>query len=216
MMLALLGCFALAAATPRDFLKLHYLNEFVPGTRAILPPVRVAVLPVGGELASGTHDVGKVYNSSGQLEKPMAVVDAGTVLHDALMAGLSDAGMKPIALSAPDDAINLKTGIDLLLYCELQQLSVEKKFTAQQTIHGQYFTMVSRVKLKFMLRRRGATLYESEMEGGEDEPPKPVGNEVFFPLETDPAESLSVALSRAMGALLIDPKFRAGIASRGP
>jgi hypothetical protein len=48
----------------------------------------------------------------------------------------------------------------------------------------------------------------------EDEPPKPAGGEVFFPLETDPAESLSVALSRAIGALLVDPRFRAVFPAR--
>jgi len=51
-------------------------------------------------------------------------------------------------------------------------------------------------------------VYDSEVTGAEDEPPKPVGGEVFFPLETDPAESLSVALSRAIGNLLADPEFR--------
>jgi hypothetical protein len=214
-MLVLLGWFALAGGTPREVLKLHYLNEFVPGTRAIFPPVRVAVLPVGGELASGTHDVGKIYNSSGQMEKRMAVADGGAIVHDALMTGLSDAGLKPVAFSASDNAKDSNPGIDLLLYGQLEELSVEKKFTAQQTIHGQYFTMVSRVKLKFMLRRHGATLYENEKMGAEEEPPKPVGAEIFFPLETDPAESLSVALSRAIGALLVDPKFRAAIAFRG-
>ena len=213
-MLALLGWFALAAAPPRDTLKLHYLNEFVPGTRAIFSAIRIAVLPVGGELASGIHDVGKVYNSSGQVEKPLEVADSGAVLRDALMSGLSDAGLKPVAVSAPDEANALKPAVDLLLYCELRRLSVEKTFTAQQTIHGQYFTMVSRVKLKFMLRRRGATVYENEIVGAEEEPPTPVGAEVFFPLETDPAESLSVALSRAIGALLIDPKFRAALPLR--
>jgi hypothetical protein len=65
-------------------------------------------------------------------------------------------------------------------------------------------------------RRDGAVLYQNEVTGVEDEPPKPVGGEVFFPLETEPAESLSVALSRAIGALLIDPKFRQTLPMRTP
>src|ERR1700733_10700005 len=180
-MLALLGWSVLAGCTPHDVLRLHYLNEFVPGTRAIFPPIRVAVLPVGGELASGTHDVGKIYNSSGQVEKQMEVADAGAIVHEALMAGLSDAGLKPIALSAPNDTNG--SGFDPHLRCEIEELSVAKKFTAQETIHGQYFTMVSRVKLKFELRRHGASIYENEIVGTEDEPPPRVGNEVFLPLE---------------------------------
>src|ERR1700733_564339 len=214
-MLALLGWFVLAAATPHEVLELHYLNGFVPGTRAVFPPVRLPLMPVKGGLASGTHEVGKIYNSSGSVEAQMEVTDAGAIVRDALMTGLSDAGLKPTAPSTPGAANASKPGADFFLACELEKLSVEKKFTAQKTIHGQYFTMSSRVKLKCVLRRHGAVLYESELDGAEDEPPQPVGAEVFFPLESDPAESLSVALSRAIGALLGDPKFRTAIASFG-
>ena len=96
-----------------------------------------------------------------------------------------------------------------MLICELQQVTFEQNFGDQQTVHGQYFTMASRVKLKYTLRVAMVRLsIEKEITGTEDEPPKPVGGEVFFPLETDPAESLSVALSRAIGNLFIDPKFQ--------
>lgn len=104
-----------------------------------------------------------------------------------------------------------------MLTCEMEQISFEQNFAAQQTIHGQYFTMASRIKLRYrLLRRDGSVLFDNEVTGVEDEPPKPVGGEVFFPLETDPAESLSVALSRAIGALLVDPKFRAAFPPRIP
>jgi hypothetical protein len=213
--LALAALCALVGCAPREILKLHYLSGFVPGTRAIFLPANIALAPVGGDLASGTHDVGGVYSSSGNLEKGLQVSDAGAVVHDALMTSLADAGLKPIALDSSIDPKDLKTGVDLTLACELEQLKIEKNFGAQQTIHGQYFTLTSRVKLKYKLERRdGALLYENEVTGVEDEPPKPVGGEVFFPLETAPAESLSVALSRAIGALLADPKFRAAFPLR--
>ena len=173
--------------------------------------------PIGGNLASGTHDVGGVYDSSGHLEKGLRVSEPGTVMQGALMTGLADAGLKPIALSSSIDLKDLSTGVDVMLSCEVEQITVEKTFGAQQTIHGQYFTMTSRVKLKYKLQRRdGSVIYENEVTGTEDEPPKPVGAEVFFPLETDPAESLSVALSRAIGAPLADPKFREAFPPRLP
>ena len=206
---ALFSLCALAGCAPREVLKLHYLNGFVPGTRAIFLPANIAVAPIGGDLASGAHDVGAVYSSSGHLEKVLQVSEAGAVVHDALLTSLADAGLKPIALGSSIDPKDLKTGADVMLACEVEQLRVEKNFGAAQTIHGQYFTMTSRVKLKYKLQRRdGSVVYENEVTGVEDEPPKPVGGEVFFPLETDPAESLSVALSRAIGAPLADPKFR--------
>jgi hypothetical protein len=213
--LALVGLWAFAGCARREVLSLHYLNGFVLGTHAIFTPAVVAVAPVGGDLASGTQEVGAVYDSGGQLEKFLRVPDPGATIHDALMTGLTDAGLKPIALDAAIDPKALRQGIDVMLTCELQQLEVKKHFGAEQTIHGQYFTMTSHVKLRFKLMRRdGSLAYESELTGIEDEPPKPVGGEVFFPLETEPAESLSVALSRAIGALLMDPKFRANFPPR--
>ncbi len=201
---------ALAGCAPREVIKLHYLSGFVPGTRAIFLPANLALAPISGDLATGAHDVGGVYNSSGHLEKTLQVSEAGAVVHDALITSLADAGLKPLALSADSGSGDAKTGVDMQLTCDLRQLMVEKHFGVEQTIHGQYFAMTSRVKLKFKLQRRdGSLVYENEVTGVEDEPPKPVGGEVFFPLETDPAESLSVALSRAVGALLTDRTFRA-------
>jgi hypothetical protein len=202
----LLAC---AGCAPREIIKLNYLNGFIPGTRAIFVHANIAVAPIEGDLATGTHEVGAIYNSNGHLEKVLDVTSAGAAVHNALMISLADAGLKPISLDEPLDPKNLKPGIDLMLTCELQELKVEKNFGAQQTIHGQYFTMNARVKLRYQLQRRdGTMIFENEVPGVEDEPPKPVGGEVFFPLETDPAQSLSVALSRAIGTPLADPKFR--------
>jgi hypothetical protein len=195
----------LAGCTHLDVLKLHYLNGFVPGSHAIFEPREIGVMPVDGDLASGTHEIGAIHNAGGKIEKRLAVADAGALISRALISALNDAGLKPVA---PEG--------DVSLMSEIKQISVEKKFENQQTLHGQYFTMHSRVRLRFKLRnRKGDTLYEDEIIGVEDEPPKPVGGEVFFPLETDPAESLSVAFSRAIGQLLVQPKFRHAVES-GP
>jgi hypothetical protein len=202
-MLALL---ALAGSTSRETIELHYLKGFVPRTRAIFRPTTVAVAPTGGSLASGSHDIGGIYDASGNLTNQLTVTDAGTLTHDAIMTALADAGLKPTSTSSD---------VGLTLSCDLEQLAADKRFGAQQTIHGQYFTMTSRVKMKCTLRRRdGSEVYDNEILGAEDEPPKPVGGESFLPLEEDPAESLSVALSRAVGALILDPKFRAALPSR--
>jgi hypothetical protein len=50
----------------------------------------------------------------------------------------------------------------------------------------------------------GRLIYDGAVTATEDEPPAPVAGEVFLPLETDPAESLSVALSRAAGHLILE------------
>ena len=215
--IVLVSTCVLGGCTHREIIKLHYLDGFVPGNRAIFLPANIAVAPVNGHLATGIHEVGSVYDSSGRRESVVRVGDAGPVVQNALMASLADAGLKPIALDSAIAPDALPSGVDVMLGCELQELKVEKNFGAQQSIHGQYFTMDSRVRLKFQLRRRdGSTLYDNEIEGVENEPPKPVDGEVFLPLETEPVESLSVALSRAVGGLIADPKFRAVLPSRTP
>ncbi len=193
----------------RETLKFHYLDGFVPGTHAVFLPAKIAVAPTVGDLATGTHDIGGLYSPTGRREKVFAISDAGALIRDALMASLTAAGLEPIALDSQISAKDLQQGVDLMLTSAIEQLEVSKRFGEQQTLHGQYFTMTARVKLKIELQRRnGEVLYTNELFGIEEEPPKPVGGEVFFPLETDPAESLSVALSRAVGSQIIDPNFR--------
>ncbi len=71
------------------------------------------------------------------------------------------------------------------------------------------------MRAKFELRNRdGQVIYSGEISGIENEPPNPVGAEVFLPLETEPVESLSVALSRAVGQLMLQPDFRAALPMR--
>ncbi len=106
-------------------------------------------------------------------------------------------------------------GTDYILTSELEEVKVNKRFGAQQTIHGQYFTMHAVVRVKYQLKgREGDVLYSNAILGIENEPPNPVGAEVFLPLETEPAESLSVALSRAVGLLMVDPQFRSALPLR--
>ncbi len=143
------------------------------------------------------------------MQTPLVVADATRLFNDALIKGLTDAGLVPVALDSNPDDGKPPEGSDFILSSELEQFEVNKRFGANQTIHGQYFTMNAVVRAKFELKNRdGAVIYSGEISGIENEPPNPVGAEVFLPLETDPAESLSVAMSRAVGQLMLEPKFR--------
>ncbi len=137
------------------------------------------------------------------------VDDPIRAFNDALLKGLADAGLMPVALdSSPGDG-KPPEGSDFILNSELEQAVVNKRFGSLQTVHGQYFTMHAMVRVKYELKNRdGAVLYSGDLSGIENEPPNPVGGEVFLPLETEPAESLSVALSRAVGLLMLQAGFR--------
>jgi hypothetical protein len=189
-------------------LKVRYLPGFVPGSEHIFHPARIAVFPAMGEMAPGRVKVGAIYAADGTLQHDLYANDLGATVTAAVMRSLADAGLKPtlLASASPKD---LPAGVDFLLVTTIQEVSVFKRFGAEKTVHGQYFTMQSRVKLGFELSSRAAPVrFKGATTGTEDEPPPPVHKEIFLPLETDPGESLSVALSRAVGALMLQSGFR--------
>ena len=201
--LALMGC------KPGARLDLHYLPDFVAGSQNVFRPAKIAVPPTTGSFDSGNYQVGAIYVSDGTVRTSLVVDHAAHAFNVGLLKGLADAGLVPVALDSNPADGKPPEGSDFILTSELEQLEVNKRFEAKQTIHGQYFTMRAVVRVKFELRNRdGAVLYSGEINGLENEPPSPVGAEVFLPLETEPAESLSVALSRAVGLLMLQPKFR--------
>jgi hypothetical protein len=209
LMLALTGC------KPRTHLDLHYLPDFVPGAQNIFSPAKIAVPPTTGSVGSGDHESSMIYAADGTEQTPLVVTDPARTFNNALIKGLTDAGLVPEPLdSSPADG-KPPEGSDFMLSSELEQLEVNKRFEANQTIHGQYFTMRAVVRVKYELRNRdGAVIFSDEISGTENEPPNPVGAEVFLPLETDPAESLSVAMSRAVGQLMLAPKFHDALPMR--
>jgi hypothetical protein len=196
----------LAGCKPRAHLNVHYLPDFVPGSQNIFFPAKIAVNPTDGSVGVGEYEAGAIYSADGSPQTPLVIADAARAFNNGLIEGLRDSGLVPVALGE---------GSDFLLSSELEQFEVNKRFGANQTIHGQYFTMNAVVRAKFELKNRdGLVIYSGEITGHENEPPNPVGAEVFLPLETEPVESLSVAMSRAVGNLMLDPKFRAALPMR--
>jgi hypothetical protein len=207
--LALTGC------NPRTRLEVHYLPGFVAGSQNVFRPVRIAVPPTSGNFGAGDSEVGMIYTADGTAQAQLMVANAARTFNDALIKGLAGAGLVPVPMDTNADGGKPPEGTDFILTSELDQFEVNKRFSPNQTIHGQYFTMNAVVRVKYWLQSRaGAMLYSGEISGIENEPPNPVGAEVFLPLETEPAESLSVALSRAVGLLMLQPGFRAALPMR--
>ena len=201
-----------SACRSRSVLTPHYLPGIVAGSEHIFRKVKIAVPPTESGFGSRRIEIGKIYAADGSAEAPLSIVDAGGIFTGMLVEALADAGLTPVAIdSIPPDG-RPPAGMDFMLSSTLQQIEVNKRFGRDETVHGQYFDMSALVRAKFELRnRRGEVLYSGEVTGIEKEPPAPVGNEVFLPLETKPVESLSVALSRAVGGLMIQPKFRTAL-----
>jgi hypothetical protein len=207
--LALAVVSAAAGCARPHVLKLHYLNGFVPGSHQIFYAARVAVPPPQGLLAEGEHEIGAIYAASGDTQRTLAIANLSAVVQDAIVAALSDAGLHPIHLDSEPAPGGLKPGTDLILTSSIEEVSLVKRFGAEKTVHGRVFTMDARFRIKFtLLARSGEKLYQGDLLGTEQEPPSPVGGEIFLPLETEPAEALSVAMSRAIGKLLLEPELQ--------
>ncbi|MGH7864806.1 MAG: hypothetical protein ACREQB_07445 [Candidatus Binataceae bacterium] len=198
-------------------MELHYLPGFVAGSMNVFGPVRVGVSPVSGALAAGRVAIGAVYSADGAIERQLFVRDVREVATRAVAQCLDDAGLRPVALGAWRGDGGVPDGVDILVRAELTALTTNKRFGDRDTVHGKYFTMVSVARFKFTVHNRaGSTLVTIETSGTQREPPEPVGNEEFLPLETEPAESLSIALSKAVGALVLDSKLREILPPRNP
>lgn len=205
----------LTGCKPRTRIDLHYLPDFVPGSQSVFRRAKIAVPPTTGNFSSGDSEAGAIYAADGTLQTPLVVADANRAFNRAVIQGLADAGLAPVALDSNPADGKPPEGADFILTSELEQLEVNKRFGAKETVHGRYFTMHAAVRVKYQLKNRdGAVLYSGAISGIEDEPPSPVGAEVFLPLETEPAESLSVAMSRAVGLLMLQHKFRAALPIR--
>ena len=189
-------------------LRVSYLPGFVPATQHVLPPLSIMVLPTGGAEAAGKFQVGAVYGADGSKKSTLVVRDLGPLVTHAVGRCLTDAGLKASVVTPGEVSRNPP----LTIATEIESVSVNQHFGRQRTIHGQYFSMTAQVKLRFTVTdQTHRELCSTVTTGTENEPPVPVGGEAFLPLETDPAESLSVALSRAIGALILQPEFRRAI-----
>jgi hypothetical protein len=205
--LALLLCAGCRRAEPS--LVLHYLPDFVPGTQNVLAPTAIAIAPPGGLANEPRIEVGAVFAPDGTIQRKLYAADLETLLARSLAQGLRDAGLKPVLIAAMPADYRPPAGAAFMLITRLDAIEVNKRFGAELTVHGRYFKMRARVRISLELcDRSGRKVLVDQVTGVEDEPPVPVGGEVFLPLETDPAESLSVALSRAIGAIILLPEMR--------
>ena len=181
----------------------------------MLGPTAVAIARAGGLASSQRTRVGAIYDSDGKAQRELYAANIAALISGALERALADGGAKPIRLDAKPAGNRPPSGTEFLLVCNVDQCEVNKRFDRQMTVHGQVFTMKARVRLGCeLIGASGQTVWKGESVGAEDEPPKAVGGEIFLPLETEPDESLSVALSRAVGGLVLDAGLRRALAKR--
>ena len=121
---------AVSGCKPRTRIDLHYLPDFVPGSQNVFRPVRIAVPPTTGNVDSGNYKVGAIYAADGTEQTPLVVADAARTFNNALIKGLADAGLMPVALDSNPGDGKPPEGSDFILTSDLEQLEVNKRFEA--------------------------------------------------------------------------------------
>jgi hypothetical protein len=189
-------------------LRLRYLPEFDSASRGVFLPAEVAIALPSGEAVDEVFEAGRIVGPEGGVRRELYVASFDQTLEKALVQGLSNAGLKPIALRLPDKG-EPPEGMEFLLRTEILQLGVVKQLGIESAAHEQPFMVVSWVHLKFTLvGPKGEMLFSKKITGTETEEHPPASDKPAAPLKADPARALSVALSRTVGALLAEPDFR--------
>jgi hypothetical protein len=189
-------------------LRLRYLPQFDSASSGVFLPAKVAIALPSGEAVDEVFEAGRVVGPTGGVSRQLSVASFDQTLEKALVQGLSDAGLKPIALRLPDKG-EPPEGMDFLLRTEILQLGVVKQLAGKTAAREQPFMVISWLHLKFALvGPKGETLFSKKIIGTETEEQPPASDKPAVPLKADPARALSVALSRTVGALLADPDFR--------
>src|SRR5712671_1864354 len=127
---------AIAGCRPRSQIAPHYLPGIVAGSEHIFRKVKIAVLPASSALSSGRIEIGRIYAVDGVAESSIYIVDAPGTFSQMLTQAVSDAGLEPIAIASDD---KLPAKVDYVLSSTLERIEVNKKFGADETVHGQYF-----------------------------------------------------------------------------
>ncbi len=201
-LLAAFGC-----QRPRE-LRLRYLPEFDSASRGVFLPAEVAIALPSGEAVDEVFEAGRIVGPGGGVRSELLVASFDQTLERALVQGLSNAGLKPVALRLPDKG-EPPEGMDFLLRTEILQLGVVKQLGNERAAREQPYMVVSWVHLKFtLIGPKGETLFSKKITGTETEEHPPASGKAVTALKADPARALSVALSRTVGALLAEPDFR--------
>ena len=155
------GCIAIAALAlaltgckPSTRVDLHYLSGFVPGSQNIFRPAKIAVPPTTGSSAPAIPRSARSTMPTAARKLISRSATGFALSTRRLIKGLADAGLVPVALDSNPADGKPPEGSDFILTSELEQLEVNKRFEATQTIHGQYFTMKAVVRVKYQLRNR--------------------------------------------------------------
>jgi hypothetical protein len=197
---------ALAGCQPQRQLELKYR----PGKRAVdqFSPSHVAVIPAGDTSARQLF-VGNVFDPDGNVER-MMVLDPPDAISRLVASDFDHKGLKATVLPMGSE---IPDGIDFVVSCDPQELTVVKRVDRASGTGEQSFLMKARARLKCTLKdREGKVIMSDQFSSVEMEPPLGEAGS-GRPIISDPGDALSAAVSDAVDAFMNNPDFRRALPS---
>lgn len=166
-------------------------------------PAKIAIVPAGaGPKVRG--DVGAVFAADGARIATIRVAKPGAQLTSVLATFLKAAGLKPVILSGYPGA-NPPFGTDFMITSQLEHVDFVKRII--HTRAGDRFTMMATVQIAVRLVSVAGVLFKGSTVGVVEEPPAGVSLATYRPELIEPADAISMALSKAIAELLKNSAF---------
>ena len=203
LLLAAAACVAIAVAGCAKWqeISLRYVPDSAAQAATKFFPAKVAVAAVRWDSRDGA--VGHVFEANGTKLANLRISDPGQQIAQVVAQAFQAAGLQPVAVGAIAPGDKPPPGIDFLAITEIDELTCEKNF--QSTPNPEAFRLNTHVRLKLTILGPGRAPFTGEGISVIDEPPPNADLATYKPAITEPADAVSVALSRAIRSVLDQP-----------
>ncbi len=203
LLLTAAGCAAIAVAGCAKWqeISLRYVPDSAAQAATKFFPAKVAVAAARWDSRDGA--VGHVFEANGSRLAKLRIGQPGQQIAQVVAQAFQAAGLQPVAVGAVAPGDKPPPGIDFLAITEIDELTCEKSF--QSTPGSGAFRLKARVRLKITVLGPRRAPFTGEGLGGFDEEPPGADPATSKPEIAEPADAVSIALSRAIRSVLDQP-----------
>ncbi len=192
---------AVAGCAKSQAISLRYVPDSAVQATTKFFPAKVAVSAVRWDSLDGA--VGHVFDPSGKKIANLKIEDSSRQIAQVVAQAFQAAGLQPVTIGAVAPGDKPPPGVDFMVITEVDEITCEKNL--QSTPNAEALRLKARVRLKITILGPSRAPFTGEGIAVIDEPPHGVDLAAYKPAITEPADAVSVALSRAIRGVLDQP-----------
>ena len=207
------ACLTIAAAGcgKLQTLALHYTPDPAIPSAVHFFPAKVAV--ASAHWNGGINGkIGGVFDTQGFKLSTLVVRNAGGQIAQVIAQALQAAGLQATAIGAPAADGAPPVGVDFLVTAEVDELTCQKHFIPGPNTGA--FQLHAHARLNIAIVGPGGRRFTGEGVGMVDEPPAGADLATYKPPITEPADAVSIALSRAIQSVIGQKGFASALPQR--